>query len=128
MTTDTPATTVISVVQTTPGGDRPNNTGIIQEAQKLGLLDSTDSAKLGQAIQANPEGTVVNFAHAIFAAVAFNKDVEANKPHPVTGEQDLWDYIQRMVAKAQAAGLVFTVSLDENGQMVPTVQKAAPTA
>lgn len=131
MTTDSPGTTVLSVVQSTPDGDRPSNPGIIQEAQKLGVLDATDPAKLGAEVLANPEGVVVNFAHAIFAAVAFSKDREkhnAVQPKPVTGEQDLWEYVERMVTKAQAAGLVFTVALDADGKMVPTIQKAAPSA
>jgi hypothetical protein len=118
--------TTVSVVQHTAAGDRPNNDGIIQQAQHWGLLDATDPTKLGQALLANPQGVLVNFAHLIFGAVAFSKDGEANTPHPITGEQDLWDYVQRMVAKAEAAGLIFTISLDENGKMVPTIQKAAP--
>jgi hypothetical protein len=118
--------TTVSVVQHTAQGDRPNNAGIIQQAQKWGLLDADDPTKIGKTLEANPQGVLVNFAHLIFAAVAFSKDGEANTPHPITGELDLWDYIQRMVAKAEAAGLIFTVNLDETGKMVPTIQKAAP--
>lgn len=131
MSADTPVTTVLSVVQTTPDGDRPNNPGIIQEAQKCGVLDATDPTKLGAAVQANPQGVMVNFAHAIFAAIAFRKEREqhnAVQPKPVTGEQDLLQYIERMIAKCEAAGLTFTIALDENGKMVPSIQKAAPTA
>lgn len=130
-TTDIQATTVLSMVQSTPAGDRPYNPGLIQEAQKLGVLDTTDPTKLGATVQENPQGVILNFAHAIFAATAFSKDqekIDATAPKPVTGEHDLWTYIERMVEKAQAAGLVFTVALDANGQMVPTIQKAAPSA
>jgi hypothetical protein len=118
--------TTVSVVQHTAQGDRPNNAGIIQQAQKWGLLDANDPTKIGATLEANPQGVLVNFAHLIFAAVAFSKDGEANTPHPVTSEIDLWNYIQRMVEKAEAAGLIFTISLDANGKMVPTIQKAAP--
>jgi hypothetical protein len=131
MSTVNPATTVLSVVQTTPSGDRPNNPGIIQEAQRLGVLDAADPTKLGAAVLANPQGVTLNFAHAIFAAIAFTKEREAQdatQPKPVTSEQDLWQYIERMIAKCNAAGLSFTITLDENGKMVPAIQKAAPTA
>jgi hypothetical protein len=131
MTADTPVTTILSVVQTTSSGDRPNNPGILQEAQRLGVLEATDPTKLGAAVLANPQGVVLNFAHAIFAAIAFTKEREehdATQPKPVTSEQDLWQYIERMIAKCNAAGLTFTITLDENGKMVPAIQKAAPTA
>jgi hypothetical protein len=131
MTADTPVTTILSVVQTTSSGDRPNNPGILQEAQRLGVLEATDPTKLGAAVLANPQGVVLNFAHAIFAAVAFTKEREehdATQPKPVTSEQDLWQYIERMIAKCNAVGLTFTITLDENGKMVPAIQKAAPTA
>jgi hypothetical protein len=131
MTADTPVTTILSVVQTTSSGDRPNNPGIIQEAQRLGVLEATDPTKLGAAVLANPQGVVLNFAHAIFAAIAFTKEREehdATQPKPVTSEQDLWQYIERMIAKCNAAGLAFTITLDENGKMIPAIQKAAPTA
>jgi hypothetical protein len=128
---DAKPTTVLSMVQTTPAGDRPYNPGLVQEAQRLGVLDATDATKLGAMIQENPQGVILNYGHAIFGAIAFSKDEEktiATQPKPVTGEHDLWTYIERMVEKAQAAGLVFTVTLDANGQMVPVVQKAAPAA
>lgn len=128
-TVATNPTGVIGVVSTTSDGDRPNDPGIVQQAQTMGLLDTTDPTKLGQAIQSNPHSTVVNFAHFLFSAVAFAKEKEKQEiltPSTVTSELDLLEYIEKIIHKAKLAGMTFTVAI-ENGKMVPTVQKAAPT-